>query len=196
MTDATPPLRSVCVYMGSSSGRRPAYQHAAAALGAEIAQRGAELVYGGGCVGLMGVTADAALAAGGAVHGVITRSLQRREVGHDGLTELHVVETMHERKAAMARRADAFVALPGGLGTLDEFFEIITWLQLGLHAKPCALLNVDGYFDGLITFLRHSVAERFVHEDHVARLIIEHDAGALLDAMQRFRASPAQNWLG
>ena len=173
-------MKSVCVYMGSSPGRQADYLSAAQALGRALAEEDLALVYGGGSVGLMGATADACLDAGGRVIGVITQSLQRLEVGHDNLTELHVVERMHERKALMAQRADAFVALPRGLGTLDEFFEILTWSQLGLHNKPCALFNVAGYFDGLLSFIEHSVAECFVHSAHRETIVVANDCAQLL----------------
>lgn len=166
--------------MGSSPGRQADYLSAAQALGRALAEEDLALVYGGGSVGLMGATADACLDAGGRVIGVITQSLQRLEVGHDNLTELHVVESMHERKALMAQHANAFVALPGGLGTLDEFFEILTWSQLGLHNKPCALFNVAGYFDGLLSFIEHSVAERFVHSAHRETIVVANDCAQLL----------------
>ena len=173
-------LSSVCVYMGSSPGARPEYAAAAASLGKEIAQSDLRLIYGGGSVGLMGITANAALENGGHVLGVITETLQNMEVGHDDLTELAVVRDMHERKAMMARHADAFVALPGGFGTLDEFFEIITWAQLGLHGKPCGLLNISGYFDALLEFLQHSVNERFVADHHHGGLIVATNPEELL----------------
>lgn len=146
-----------------------------------MAERGIGLVYGGGRVGLMGVLADAVLSSGGTAVGVIPGFLEAREVGHSGLTELHVVPTMHERKALMAARANAFLALPGGLGTLDELFEIFTWAQLGLHDKPIGLLNVSGYFDGLVTLVDHMVTEGFVRADTRARLLVETDPDALLE---------------
>lgn len=155
-------IRSVCVYCGSQAGGRPAYARAAAALGEAIARDGLTLVYGGGRVGLMGVVADAALAAGGRVVGVIPRLLVRKEVAHAGLAELVVTGSMQERKAKMAGLSDAFVALPGGIGTLDELFEMWTWAQLGLHAKPCALINTEGYYDHLVGFLDRAVEEGFL----------------------------------
>lgn len=190
-------MKTVCVYMGSSPGRQSLYLAAAQALGKSLAERELALVYGGGSVGLMGATADACLAAGGRVIGVITQSLQRLEVGHDDLSELHVVESMHERKALMAQHADAFVALPGGLGTLDEFFEILTWSQLGLHNKPCGLFNVSGYFDGLLSFIEHSVAERFVHRSHQETIVVAQDSEQLLDELRaRLNLPPlAGKWL-
>jgi uncharacterized protein (TIGR00730 family) len=153
---------SVSVYCGARHGVRPAYTDAARTLGAAIGARGWQLVYGGGKVGLMGELADATLAAGGRVVGVIPESLMRREVGHRGLHELHVVPTMHQRKQMMAERADVFIALPGGIGTLEELYEVWTWRQLGYHDQPIGLLNVDGYYDALLQFMQHTVAEGFL----------------------------------
>ena len=153
---------SVCVYCGSRPGELPAYADAARSIGTEIGRRGWQLVYGGGRAGLMGVVADAALAAGADVVGVIPESLMGRELGHRGLTELHVVQTMHERKMMMAERSDAFLALPGGIGTFEELFEVWSWRQLGYHAKPLGLLNVAGYYDALLGFLAHSQAQGFM----------------------------------
>lgn len=175
----------LCVFTGSAVGTRPVYRDAAVALGSQMAARGIGLVYGGGRVGLMGVLADAVLNGGGHVIGVIPGFLEAREVGHTGLTEQHVVPTMHERKALMADRADAFAAMPGGLGTLDELFEIFTWAQLGLHDKPIGLLNVAGYFDGLITLVDHMVAEGFVKPETRARLRVATSPEALLDQLVR-----------
>jgi uncharacterized protein (TIGR00730 family) len=161
MTTTSPAL-SICVYCGSRHGVRPAYTAAARALGKSIGERGWQLVYGGGKVGLMGEVADAVLAAGGRVVGVIPESLQQREVGHPGLHELHVVPTMHLRKQMMAERADVFVALPGGIGTLEELYEVWTWRQLGYHDQPIGLLNTEGYYDALLQFMQHTVAEGFL----------------------------------
>lgn len=155
---------SVCVYCGSRTGAQPAYAEAARAVGRTIGERGWRLVYGGGAVGLMGIVADAALAAGAPVFGVIPRSLQAREVGHRGLTELQVVETMHQRKQLMAEAADAFLALPGGIGTFEELFEVWTWRQLGYHAKPVGVLNTAGYYDGLLAFLASTVRQQFMSD--------------------------------
>ncbi len=155
-------IRSVCVYCGSQMGASPAYAGAAAALGAALAREGVTLVYGGASVGLMGVVADAALAAGGSVVGVIPRILMRKELAHGGLADLVVTESMQERKAKMAELSDAFIALPGGIGTLDELFEMWTWAQLGLHAKPCALINTAGYYDPLVAFLYQAVQAGFL----------------------------------
>ncbi|WP_298827581.1 TIGR00730 family Rossman fold protein [uncultured Piscinibacter sp.] len=176
---------SLCVYCGSREGGSPAYAEAAAAIGTAIGQRGWQLVYGGGRAGLMGRVADAALAAGARVVGVIPRSLMEREVGHAGLTELHVVETMHQRKLLMAERSDAFVALPGGIGTFEELFEVWTWRQLGYHDKPVGLLNVDGYYDGLLGFLEQTVAQGFVSDPQHALLQIATRPADLLDAVAR-----------
>jgi hypothetical protein len=185
----------VCVFAGSSAGHRPSYGAAAAGLGRVLAARDLGLVYGGGCVGLMGILADAVLAAGGHVTGVIPQALLDREVGHLGVSDLRVVGSMHERKALMADLADGFIALPGGWGTLDEMFEILTWGQLGLHAKPCALLNVDGYFDRLLGFLGHTVTEGFVRPEHGQAIAVGEDAEALLDAMRAYRPPQVEKWI-
>ncbi|HSV70227.1 MAG TPA: TIGR00730 family Rossman fold protein [Methylibium sp.] len=174
---------SLCVYCGSRAGRQPDYAEAARAVGRAIGERGWRLVYGGGAVGLMGIVADAALAAGATVVGVIPRSLQAREVGHRGLTELHVVDTMHQRKQAMAERADAFLALPGGVGTLEELFEVWTWRQLGYHDRPIGLLNVAGYYDRLIALMDDTVAEDFVSPGTRALLEVGIDPTELLDRL-------------
>lgn len=182
MTTTTPLLR-LCVYCGSRAGALPAYAEAAAALGASIGRRGWQLVYGGGHVGLMGVVADATLAAGGTAIGIIPDSLMRREVGHPGLTELHVVPNMHLRKQAMAERADAFVALPGGIGTLEELYEVWTWQHLGYHAKPLGLLNTEGYYDRLLAFMAHAEAQGFVDQHQQRALRVETAVEPLLDAL-------------
>ena len=163
-------IRSLCVYCGSSGRVNPAYKQAARALGERMAKAGIELVYGGGKVGLMGEAADAALSAGGRVTGIIPRHLMRLEVGHGGATELIVVETMHERKMIMFERSDAFIVLPGGLGTLDETFEMATWRQLKLHAKPIIVIDVKGYWTPLQSMIEHMIAEGFVNEQHRALL--------------------------
>jgi uncharacterized protein (TIGR00730 family) len=183
---------SVCVYCGSRPGSNPAFAQAAHAMGAEIGRRGWQLVYGGGKAGLMGVVADAALQAGAHVVGVIPESLMARELGHGSLTELHVVQTMHERKTLMAERADAFVALPGGLGTFEELFEVWTWRQLGYHNKPLGLLNVAGYYDTLLTFLGQTANDGFVWPAQLDLLQTFADAPALLDALaaQAHAATP------
>ena len=181
-----PPARalSLCVYCGSRSGDSPAFEQAARDLGRSIGQRGWRLVYGGGRAGLMGSVADAALGAGAQVIGVIPEALMEREMGHQGLSELHVVGTMHERKRMMAERSDAFVALPGGIGTFEELFEVWTWLQLGYHAKPVGLLNVEGYYNALLEFLDQSVARGFVPPVQRALLQVSESSAALLDQLE------------
>jgi hypothetical protein len=174
---------SLAVYCGSRFGDAPAFADAATALGRRLGQRGHTLVYGGGRVGLMGAVADATLAAGGRVVGVIPQALMDREVGHRGLTELHVVQTMHERKQLMAERADAFVALPGGIGTLEELYEVWSWQQLGYHDKPVALLDVAGYYEALVAFHATMHARGFVSDAQHAALIVETDAARLLDRL-------------
>jgi uncharacterized protein (TIGR00730 family) len=189
-------LRAVCVFSGSSPGARTSYADVAAGLGRELAGRGIRLVYGGASVGLMGAVADAALEAGGEVYGVIPQHLVDREVAHGGLTELHVTGSMHERKALMADLSDGFVALPGGLGTLEELAETLTWSQLGLQSKPCGLLDVEGFYDPLLAFLDHTVAERFVSEQHRALVLSADDPGRLLDLLAGWQPeAPAQKWL-
>ena len=187
-------MRSVAVFCGSRLGRRPAYREAAAAFGRTAAGRGLTLIYGGGNVGLMGVLADAALEAGGEVIGVIPRFLVEREVGHGGVTRLELVDSMHERKAKIASLADAFVALPGGLGTLEELFEVWTWNLLGVHAKPCGLLDVDGYFAPLVSFLDATVEERFVSAAHRGILAVDSDPGRLLDRLDSAPSIPEPKW--
>jgi uncharacterized protein (TIGR00730 family) len=189
-------MNRVCVFCGSSSGGRAEYTHAAAETGELIAARGLGLVYGGGHVGLMGVTADAALRAGGEVVGVITKALQDREVAHTGLTELQVVRTMHKRKARMAALSDAFLVLPGGIGTLEEFFEVWTWGQLGEHAKPVGLVNAGGYFDGLIGFLDTMLAEGFLKQKHWDMLLVADTPAAALDAFARYEPPAVGKWIG
>ena len=177
------PSFSVCVYCGSRHGAHPAYTAAARALGTAIGARGWQLVYGGGIVGLMGEVANATLAAGGRVIGVIPESLKKLEVGHLGLHELHVVPTMHVRKQMMAERADAFIALPGGIGTLEELYEVWTWRQLGYHDQPIGLLNIQGYYDHLLSFMDHSVAEGFLSASQQAAVQVGTDPEALLLAL-------------
>ena len=174
---------SICVYCGSRDGDRPAFAAAALAVGTGIGRRGWQLVYGGGRSGLMGRVADAALAAGATVVGVIPVSLMQREVGHTGLTELHVVDTMHQRKLMLAERSDAFIALPGGIGTLEELFETWSWRQLGYHDKPIGLLNVEGCYDGLLAFLDQTAERGFMTEAQRALLDVDTDAGGLLDRL-------------
>jgi uncharacterized protein (TIGR00730 family) len=181
----------VCVFCGSNPGARPDYAEAADELGALLVEQGLGLVYGGSSRGLMGRLADAVLERGGEVTGVIPRALVDREIAHTGVTGLRVVDSMHERKALMAELADAFVALPGGLGTLEELSEIYTWAQLGLHRKPLALLNVESYYDGVAVFLDHAVQERFVRSEHRAMLITEADPRMLLERLRTFDPRPA-----
>lgn len=188
-------MKRVCVFCGSSPGARPSYRAAAEALGAAVAKRGLGLVYGGAHVGLMGVVADAALAHGGEVIGVLPRALEAKELAHRSLTTLYVVESMHERKALMAELSDCFVALPGGIGTLEETFEAWTWTQLGLHEKPCALLDVEGYYAALQEFLDRAVADRFVRPEHRSMLLVESDPERLLDALAGWRAPIVEKWL-
>jgi uncharacterized protein (TIGR00730 family) len=177
-------VNAVCVYCGSSPGADPAYAQATQELASALAQRGLTVVYGGASVGLMGLLADTALDAGGAVTGVIPQQLVDREIAHPRLTELRVVASMHERKALMAELSDAFVALPGGIGTLEELIEMYTWAQLGLHDKPLALLNTKGYYDGLTAFLDHAVLEGFLPPHRRASLLVESDAQTLLEAIE------------
>ena len=179
-------MRRVCVFCGSSPGARPAYAEATAEVARLLAGAGIGVVYGGGHVGLMGVLADTAMAAGGEVIGVMPRALVDREIGHTEISELRVVGSMHERKALMADLSDAFVALPGGAGTLEELFEVYTWAQLGLHDKPCGLLSVEDYFSGLVGFLDHAVDERFLREEHRGMLIVEREPRALIERLAQF----------
>ena len=174
-------MKRVCVFAGSNAGGRPEYAAVARALAAECAARALGIVYGGGSIGLMGVLADAALAAGVEVIGVIPRPLASKELAHPGLSELRLVETMHERKATMNVLADGFIALPGGLGTFEEALEVLTWAQLGIHSKPVGVLNVEGYYDGLLRWLSHAVGEGFVRREHLGLLLAADTPGALLD---------------
>jgi uncharacterized protein (TIGR00730 family) len=185
-------MTTVCVFCGSRSGGRPLYAAAARQLGVSLVARGMDLVYGGGHVGLMGVVADAVLSAGGRAVGVIVQSLVDRELAHQGLTELLVVDTMHQRKALMAERADAFVALPGGYGTGDELFEILTWAQLGFHTRPIGLLNTAGYFDPLLTWLDHMVQEDFLRPRHRELLLVADNADQVLDRLRQFKPGPTE----
>ena len=189
-------MHHVCVFCGSSPGGRPGYADGARRFGAALARRRLGLVYGGGHVGLMGVVADAVLAAGGAAVGVIPRFLEAKELAHRGLTELVVVETMHQRKAVMADRADAFAVLPGGFGTGDELFEALTWSQLGLHAKPVGLLNIAAFFDPLLSWLDQMVRERFLRPEHRALVLTAAEPDELLDALEKWRPVEAPGkWL-
>ncbi len=187
-------IRRLCVYCGSSPGNDPAYREGAVILAQALADRGIELVYGGSSKGVMGVLADAALARGGRVIGVMPHSLVRKEIAHDGLSELHVTETMHERKSMMADLADGFIALPGGFGTLEEIIEVLTWGQLGFHKKPCGMLNVAGYFDRLFDFMSHAERAGFLRSEHRGMLLHAPDAEALLDAFDEYRAPDVAKW--
>jgi len=187
-------MKRICVFCGSNAGARSEYAEAARALATVLAERKLGIVYGGGNVGLMGVLADAALARGGEVIGVIPQKLVDKEVAHRGVTELRVVETMHERKALMNDLSDAFLALPGGFGTLDEFFEVLTWAQLGFHGKPCALLNVAGYYDGMLAMLDHAVTERFLRPAHRELVIADTDPLRLLQRLSAFVPAPKGKW--
>ncbi|WP_197321369.1 TIGR00730 family Rossman fold protein [Saccharomonospora sp. NB11] len=189
-------VQRICVFCGSSSGKDPRYAAAAAEVGTLLAERGIGVVYGGGQVGLMGVVADAALQAGGEVVGVIPKHLMRAEIAHHGLTKLHVVADMHERKATMARLSDAFVALPGGAGTMEELFEVWTWAQLGLHAKPLGLLDVLGYYSKMAEFLDHMVVEGFLGESSRDLITVSDDPEKLLDAFARHTYTPVDKWAG
>ena len=179
-------MERICVFCGASPGARPEYAQATTELARLLVADGIGVVYGGGGVGLMGVLADAVLAEGGEVIGVIPRALVDREIAHRDVTDMRVVGSMHERKALMAELSDAFVALPGGLGTLEELFEVYTWAQLGLHRKPCALLNVEGYYDGVVGFLGHAVKERFVREENREMLVVETEPGVLIERLRKF----------
>jgi uncharacterized protein (TIGR00730 family) len=187
-------LSSVAVYCASSPGADPGFGAAAAALGALLAERGIRLVYGGGHVGLMGVVADACLAGGGEVYGVITRALEAKELAHRGLTSLAVVETMHERKRAMADLAGGFVMLPGGFGTLDEFFEVLTWSQLGIHAKPCGVLDVAGFFAPLRDLIESATRQRFLRPGHRDLVIMDSEPGRLLDRLDAWQPVVVDKW--
>jgi uncharacterized protein (TIGR00730 family) len=188
-------MRRLCIFCGSSEGRDPAYLQAARALGETLAVNGIGLVYGGASVGLMGALADAALSAGGDVTGVMPRALVEKEIAHNGLSDLRVVGSMHERKALMAELSDGFVALPGGIGTFEELFEMWTWAQLGHHRKPCALLNVRGFYDGLIAFL-DQVAERwFIRGAHRAMLIVGHEPMELIERLRAYEPPAVSKWI-
>ncbi|HYW39252.1 MAG TPA: TIGR00730 family Rossman fold protein [Terriglobales bacterium] len=188
-------MKRICVFCGSSPGSRPEYRAVTEELGTELARRNIGLVYGGGNVGLMGVLADAVLKAGGEAVGVIPEHLMAREIGHNGLTKLHVVRSMHERKALMADLSDAFIALPGGFGTLEEFCEIVTWAQLGLHTKPYGILNVVGYYSPLLAMFDHAVQERFLKPENRALVLARESAAELLRALEEWRPVRVEKWL-
>lgn len=189
-------IKKICVYCGSSPGKNPAYALAAQSLASAMCERGIGLVYGGAAVGVMGAIADAVLAAGGEAIGIIPKSLAVKEVAHENLSELHVVASMHERKAMMAELSDGFIALPGGWGTLEEIFEILTWAQLGFHEKPCALLNIEGYYDNLIRFMENSFEQEFVNELCRPMLIKSDDPRDLLDQFASYSAPRVRKWMG
>lgn len=189
-------MKSICVYCGSNPGKRPAYQSAAKNLGVALAKNGISLIYGGASVGIMGLLADTVLAEGGEVIGVMPQALVDKEVAHHGLTELKVVQSMHERKAMMVELADGFIALPGGLGTLEEIFETLTWAQLGFHQKPCALLNTEGYYDHLTRFLAHAVEQRFIKDNYQEILLVDATPEALLASiLNHTPPAPSQKWI-
>ena len=189
-------MKMVCVYCGSNPGRLPEYRDAARLLGYEMAGRGLGLVYGGASIGVMGAVADAVLERGGQAIGVIPYSLATKEVSHDGLDELIVVDSMHERKAKMAELSDGFIALPGGWGTIEEIFEMLTWAQLGFHEKPCGLLNVASYYDSLFAFLENAIEQQFVKEEYRPMIMMDEAPGALLDRFERYRAPKVKKWIG
>lgn len=188
-------MKRIAVYCGSNPGTQPEYAAAAAQLGALIARAGIELVYGGGMVGLMGIVANAAMEHGGHVIGVIPEKLVIKEVVHEKLPDLRVVKNMHERKALMAELSDAFIALPGGYGTFEEFFEVLAWSQLGWHQKPFGLLNIAGFYSHLMAFLDHTMAEGFIRPQHRELVILESDVEKILHRLQTFRAPPDSKWL-
>jgi uncharacterized protein (TIGR00730 family) len=188
-------MRRVCVFCGSSPGSNGRYLEIAREVGRTLARRGLGLVYGGGSVGLMGAVATSALEAGGEVDGVIPRALEARELAHGGLTRLHRVASMHERKAKMNELSDAFVALPGGMGTLEELSEILTWAQLGLHAKPCGLLDVEGYYRPLVAYFDHAVAEGFLRPEHRQLVLVGGEVESLLDAFERYEPPAVRRWI-
>lgn len=189
-------IASLCVYCGSRPGARPEYLEQARALGAEMARRGIALVYGGASVGLMGAVADSVLDSGGRAIGILPQSLARKEIAHQGLTELHIVDSMHSRKALMAEKAEAFVALPGGIGTFEELFEMWTWAQLGFHAKPLGLLDTAGYYAGLTAFLDRATSEDFLSDQTRALLQVAGDPARLLDLLAAWAAPGAERWVG
>jgi len=188
-------MKNICVYCGSNPGRLAAYADGARSLAKALVDRDLGLVYGGASVGIMGLIANSVLQLGGRAVGVIPEALKRKEIEHTGLTELHVTRSMHERKTLMADLSDGFIALPGGVGTLEEIFEVWTWAQLGFHAKPCGLLNVAGYYDGLTAFLDHTVAEQFVRPAHRSTLMVEPTPDVLLDRFASYQAPTVQKWV-
>jgi uncharacterized protein (TIGR00730 family) len=188
-------MKRVCVFCGSSVGGNPEYEHAAREMGKVLAYRDIGLVYGGGNVGLMGVIADAVLDAGGEVIGVIPHALNEREIAHTGVTDLRVVDSMHERKAMMAQLSDAFIAMPGGVGTFEEFFEVVTWTQLGLHRKPCGLLNVADFYTPLVDFIDRTVIEGFIRPVHRAAIVVDSDPVRLLEKLSSVQLPDVPKWI-
>ncbi|MBF0276879.1 MAG: TIGR00730 family Rossman fold protein [SAR324 cluster bacterium] len=188
-------IKRICVFCGSSPGRHPKYLEGAKQLARVLVSQGIHLVYGGANVGVMGILADTVLEGGGEVTGIIPQALVQKEVGHQGLTDLRIVASMHERKAMMADLADGFIALPGGLGTLEELFEVLTWAQLGFHEKPCGLLNICGYYDKLIAFVEHAIDELFVKEEHRSILLLEENPEKLLDRFKTYQAPRLKKWI-
>ena len=189
-------MKRICVYCGSNPGKLTEYREAARVLGHELAARNLGLVYGGASIGVMGAVADAVLEKGGEAIGVIPFALATREVAHSGLNDLFVVDSMHERKAKMAELSDGFIALPGGWGTIEEIFEMLTWAQLGFHQKPCGLLNISGYYDHLFTFLEHAIDQRFVREEYRPMIMMEQTANDLLDRYMKYQAPTVKKWIG
>lgn len=189
-------MKSICVYCGSSTGSSDVFATGARQLATSLVNHQMSLVYGGGNVGLMGIVADEVILLGGHVTGVIPQALMDKEVGHTRLNQLHIVRNMHERKALMAELSDGFIAMPGGIGTLEELFEMFTWLQLGFHEKPLGLLNIDGFFDILILFLKQTVQKKFLQERHLELLIIESDPERLLQRFKDFKPQHVDKWLG
>lgn len=188
-------IHRICVFCGSASGARPEYVQAAEELGRELVRQGIELVYGGGRIGLMGTIADTVLAAGGTAIGIIPEQLFAREVGHTGLTHLHIVGSMHARKALMVELSDAFIAMPGGFGTLEEFSEVLTWAQLGIHSNPCGLLDVDGYFDHLISFFDLQVTEGFLTPLNRSLVVMEREPKRLLELLEGYSPPVVRRWV-
>ena len=188
-------MKNITVFCGSNTGFRTEYAEAAKDLARLLVEKNIRLVYGGGNVGLMGIIADEVMRAGGEVTGIIPESLDKKEVGHHGITELRIVGSMHERKALMAELADGFIAMPGGIGTFEEFFEILTWAQLGFHKKPCAVLNVEGYYDGLLALCDNAVTEGFVHPQHRQLILEDSDPASLLEKMENFQPKTLGKWL-
>ena len=188
-------MKHICVFCGSNQGAKPGYKAAAQALGQALVKRGLGLVYGGGNVGLMGTIADTVLSVGGTAIGVIPQALVDKELAHQGLTQLHIVDSMHERKALMAELSDGFIALPGGFGTFEEFCEVLTWAQLGFHQKPCGLLNIDGYYSPLIAMFDHATNEQFVRPPHRSLVLEAQDPDRLLDKLASYEPITFQKWI-